>query len=179
MKKIKFYPGSGGAPAGGDRRDLLFDAFLFMKQIFCWNLYFFHFGINIGFVIPKEEFWKSNVCRGIKLILQTWIWKIWLIWTSFSLFFLLSGTWLTLRTCCGHVTEQKMHKIWLAIWFCPWDFRTCPHPWDMSRTCSGHFQLSLHQKNFPLPITTTLCSSRDNSGNTTVLTNVLQQEQPS
>ncbi len=52
---------------------------------------------------------------------------------------------------CGHMTEQKMYKIWPAIWLCPWDFRTCPHLLDMSLspghvrdisgTFLGHFQL--------------------------------------
>ncbi len=48
--------------------------------------------------------------------------------------------WLTLRTSCRHMNE-KMHKIWPAIQFCPWDFRTCPCPKNMSRTFTGHFQL--------------------------------------
>ncbi len=42
-------------------------------------------------------------------------------------------TWLTLRTRCRHVNE-KMLKTWPAIWICPWDFKSCPCPKDMSRT---------------------------------------------
>ncbi len=40
---------------------------------------FFNFGINTGVVIPKIEFEKDNFCRGIKLIFQRLIWKVWLI----------------------------------------------------------------------------------------------------
>ncbi len=66
MKKSIFYPGSRGAQ-GGDRRDLLYIAFFVLKANLLLKPLFFHFGINIAFVIPKEEFWKSNVYRGIKL----------------------------------------------------------------------------------------------------------------
>ncbi len=70
---------------------------------------FFHFGINNGFVIPKEEFWKNNLCRGIKYIFQMQIWKIWLI----CKFFVPGGskdTWLSPRTCCRKVTEKNWKK---------------------------------------------------------------------
>ncbi len=40
---------------------------------------FFHFGINIGFVIPKEECRKDELHRGIKFIFLTRIWMIWVI----------------------------------------------------------------------------------------------------
>ncbi len=98
----------------------------------------FQFGINIGFVTPKEEFWKSNVYRGIKLILQTW--KIWLI--CVFIFFVFLEYW-TRDWLGGHAADtwlsKKMHKIWLAIWFCPCNFRTCLHHLDMPETCLGHY----------------------------------------
>ncbi len=46
---------------------------------------------------------------------------------------------LDVRTCCWHVTEQKLHKM-AGHLFSPWDFRTYLHPKDMICKCSGYFQ---------------------------------------
>ncbi len=51
-------------------------AYLFLKP-------HFYFGINIGFVIAEEEFGKNFLYRGIKFIVQTQIWNIWLIYEFF------------------------------------------------------------------------------------------------
>ncbi len=40
---------------------------------------YIQFGIDFGFVIPKEEFGKDKLHRGMEFISQNWIWKIWLI----------------------------------------------------------------------------------------------------
>ncbi len=44
---------------------------------------FFQFGINIGVVIPKKEFGKDKLDRGIEFIFQMQIGKIWLIHVFF------------------------------------------------------------------------------------------------
>ncbi len=78
----------------GNRRGLLCDAFsVFAKQILSWHRYFFNFGINIGFVIPKEEFKKNFYYSGIELIIQKQIRKILLIRVLFFfVFFRVSDT---------------------------------------------------------------------------------------
>ncbi len=49
---------------------------------------FFNFGINIGFVIPKEEFKKNFYYSRIELIIQKQIRKILLIRVLFFFVFL-------------------------------------------------------------------------------------------
>ncbi len=131
--------------------------FLFAKQIISW--YLFYLEINIVFVIQKEELVKDKLHWGIKFIVQMWIPKIWMICE-----FLVPGeredTCLTLRICCQHMNE-KMHKIWPAIWFYPWDFRTCPHPKDISGACLGYFQLRCFLLAWQLHMIGSLCSSMD------------------
>ncbi len=136
--KIKWIFARIRGEQGGRRgRDAFF---VFAKHIYSWHL-FISFGINIGFVLPKEEFVKGNLHKGIKLIFWMQIWKIWLVCE----FFCSRWKW-------GHKTDSedtlqtrdwaKNDKIWPAIQFCPWDFRRCPHPKDMSGSCLGHFQLN-------------------------------------
>ncbi len=88
----------------------------------------FIFGINIGFVIAKEEFQKNFYYSRIKLIIQKPIWKI-------------------LLTCHGHVTEQKMKKYSQPSDSAPGILGHVPIP----RTCLGHFQLS-EESNFLIAI---------------------------
>ncbi len=123
----------------GERRTVMH--FLCLQSICFLDTFLFHLWINIGFVIPKEEFVKGNLHKGIKLIFWMQIWKIWLVCE----FFCSRWKW-------GHKTDSedtlqtrdwaKNDKIWPAIQFCPWDFRRCPHPKDMSGSCLGHFQLN-------------------------------------
>ncbi len=79
MKKGEFFQDQEGQK-GGDRRELLCNEFLCLQSKSFNGTSFFHFGINIGFEIPKEEFWKEKVYREIKLILQMQTQKNWLIW---------------------------------------------------------------------------------------------------
>ncbi len=135
-KKVNFCQDQEGYK-GGDRRDLICNAFfVFVKQILRWHIYFFHFRIYIDFVIPKEEFRKSNVCRGIKLILEMQICKIWLIRVLFFFFFRVLDMWLTQRTCCWHVTEQILQKYGWPSDSIPGILGHVPIPWK----CPGLIQ---------------------------------------
>ncbi len=120
--------------------------------------FFLQFRINIGVVIPIEEFWKKNRYRGIELIFQMQIPKIWLICKFFC------SRWKR-----GPVTDSEdmlqtrdwaiLQKNWPAIQFCPLDFTTCPHPEVMSGICPRHFQPRfLQQWNIVLKIR---CSHHD------------------
>ncbi len=54
---------------GGRReRDALWCTFCVCKLNLFSTPHFFHFGINIGFIIPKEEFGKDKLHVGIKFI---------------------------------------------------------------------------------------------------------------
>ncbi len=112
--------------------------FLYLQSKSFLETSFLYFRINSFVAIPKKI--VNNIFhRGIKLNLQRLIQNIWLI----CKIFVLGGsedTWLTARACCGHVHE-KLNKIWLVIGLCPWDFRTCLCPEDMTGTWPGHFQL--------------------------------------
>ncbi len=124
---------------GRRKRDALWCIFVFLKQIFHWHV-IFYFGICAVVAIPKIEFVINFFYKGIQL--NFWIW-IRMIWLNHQFF---GSRWKrrhvndckdTLQT-----SEWKNHKIWLAIQFCPWDFRTCPHPKDISVTYPWHLQLS-------------------------------------
>ncbi len=70
MKNINFIWDQEGHK-WGSRRDLLCHTlFVFRKQIFCWDLHFFYFGISNCFVVAKENF-QEKFYSGIKLIIQT------------------------------------------------------------------------------------------------------------
>ncbi len=110
-------------------------------QIFYWHFILFNFGINTGVVILKVEFENDAFHRKIQLF----IWKIWMISKFFQVTGGIEDTWLDRKTKYRHMTEQKMHRKFLAISFCPWDFRTfsCPgdrleHGWNMARACLEH-----------------------------------------
>ncbi len=106
------------------------------KQIFSLHP-FFYFGIYHCVAIAKKEFEKDNFCRRIKLFFQLLIQKIWL-----NLFIFVPGgskdMWLTARTSCGQVTEQKMLK---NGWPSDSVFGILGH-FPHLRTWRGHFQLS-------------------------------------
>ena len=92
-----------GGNKGGEISDLLRDTFfVFAKQIFCRHLNFFHFGININFVIAEEEFRKNIYYSRIKLIVQKRIRKILLIRSLFFFVFLEYRTRDLLR---GHAAD--------------------------------------------------------------------------
>ncbi len=54
----------------GNRRDLLRDAFFVHEANLLLKPIFFHFEINISFVIAEEEFQKIFYYSGIELIVQ-------------------------------------------------------------------------------------------------------------
>ncbi len=134
MRKSEFYPGSRGTQ-GGDRRELLCNAFFFLQsKSFVDTSIFFYFGISNCFVIAKEECQKKY--SGIKLIVRTQIWKIWFVCVLFFFVFLEYRTRDTRRTSdWKNSVKNNMasHPI-LSL-----GFFTCPHPEDSP----GHFQLSL------------------------------------
>ncbi len=69
MQRTEFFLGSEGYKEKGDK--ICFVMHLCAcKANFFLTPHFFHFAINIGFVIPKEEFRKDNLYRGIKVIFQ-------------------------------------------------------------------------------------------------------------
>ncbi len=88
MKINKFYPGSRGEQGGRKKRFALQCNFCVCKANLLLTPPFFHFGINISFVIAKEEFQKNFYYSGIKLIVQKQIWKILLIRFLFFFVFL-------------------------------------------------------------------------------------------
>ncbi len=114
-------------------RDALQCIFCVCKANLSLTPLLFNFVIHTGVTIAKNEFEKDNFFRGMELIFQRLIWKIWLM-CDFLVPGGSKGMQLTASTCCGHVTEQEMHKKWLAIRFFPWDYRTCP----CQRTWLGH-----------------------------------------
>ncbi len=78
MKKVFFCWDQRGT-RGRREKDALQCVFCVCEANLFFTLLLFHFGINIGFVIPKEEFGEDNLHRGIKYIFGMSIWKIWLI----------------------------------------------------------------------------------------------------
>ncbi len=128
-----------GAQGGREMRDALWYIFCVCKTNLFLIPLFFHFGINIGFEIPKEEFGKDKITQRKQIYLQNVNLKD-LVDLRVFLFQLEDRThdWLW-----GHAADTWMKKSndWTAIWFCPWDFRTCPWDKDLSMICLGHFQL--------------------------------------
>ncbi len=110
--------------------------FIVAKTTFSQHLDFL-FSIKIGFVIPKEEFGKETFRRGIKLIFQMWMQKIWLICD-----FLFQVGERTCDSFWGHAVDTWIKTC--TKYGQPFDFvhgivghvpvpRTCPgHVWDIS-----------------------------------------------
>ncbi len=130
---------------GRRKRDALWCMFCVFKANLSFTPHFLNLELILILQFQKWN-WQKFLPQTNWLKLQTWIWKIWLI----HKFFLVPGgredMWLTARTHCRHANE-KMNKIWLAIQFCPWDFRTCSQASDMSGTSPGHFQLRRTKSN--------------------------------
>ncbi len=145
-RKNEFLLGSEGNK-WGEGREMLCNAFdVFAKQIFHWHQNF-NFGINTVVAIPKIMFANNFFHKGIGLNFWMWIWMICLM-ASFYVPSAREDMQLTARTCYKHMNE-KMHKIWPTIRFCPRNFQTCPCPKNLSETCPGPFQItegSIHSK---------------------------------
>ncbi len=63
---------------GGERSDVLCDTFLCLQSKSFVDTSIFYFGISNSFVIAKEQFQKNFFHRGIELIVQKQIRKIWI-----------------------------------------------------------------------------------------------------
>ncbi len=113
-----FQRGTGGGQGWEMHHD---NFFVFAEQIVSWHLFFQFWNL--------QRYWTNLPKINLEDLVDSWV-------------FLVPGrnedVWLTATTCWRHVSEQKMHTIWLAIRLCPWDFKICPCPEDM---VVGHFQL--------------------------------------
>ncbi len=127
--------------SGREKNQICFAVHFFIcKANLLFTPPFFHFGVSNCFVIAKEKFQKKFHYSRIKLIIQTQIWKIWLIcFLFFVAFFRVLDTRLTLRTCNWHVTKKLCKKYGWRSDSVPRNLgnvpipRTSPwHVWDIS-----------------------------------------------
>ncbi len=125
MKKSKFLPVSRGEQEGRKMRFFSWCILVCLQSKSFLDTFILYFGINIGFLRRRNYIEELNLSSEHKIGRFGW----------FASFLAPGGRedmWLNPRICCRHMTEQNLRKNVLPI--CPWDFRTCPHPKNMSGT---------------------------------------------
>ncbi len=86
MKKMNFIWNQEGNKEKRDQKCFATHFFVFAKQIICWHLHFFYLESGIVLKLQKKNF-RIFFYSGIKLIVQTQIQKIWLIYILFFFVF--------------------------------------------------------------------------------------------
>ncbi len=128
----------------GKKEEICFTMHFLQSKSFLVTSIFFYFGISNCFVIAKrriaEKILQWNQINHPITNLEDEV----DLGSLFLCFFRVLDTWLTPRTCPGHVNEQKIKKN-------GWPSNSVPEIWGhvpVPRTCPGHFQLRFGGANF-------------------------------